>query len=312
MSGEIKKKEKGKAPRYAKWGYIFLIPFFATYTVFSLIPLINTFYNSLFENYRSGLTQIGPNFVGLANYVAIFQSDLLKYAGNTIILWVIGFIPQILFSLLLAVWFTDYRLHLRGTSFFKTVIYLPNVIMAASFSMLFFTLFADNGPINSLLMNMGIISEPFRFMSSVWGTRGLIGLMNFMMWFGNTTILLMAAIMGVDQALFEAAEIDGATHFQIFRKITIPTIKPIFIYVLITSLIGGLQMFDVPQVLTNGKGTPNHTSTTLIMFLNSHLYSKNYGMAGALSVILFIITGALSLVVFKVLTGDSSRKAVNS
>jgi multiple sugar transport system permease protein len=184
--------------------------------------------------------------------------------------------------------------------------------MAASFSMLFFTLFADNGPINSLLMNMGIISEPFRFMSSVWGTRGLIGLMNFMMWFGNTTILLMAAIMGVDQALFEAAEIDGATHFQIFRKITIPTIKPIFIYVLITSLIGGLQMFDVPQVLTNGKGTPNHTSTTLIMFLNSHLYSKNYGMAGALSVILFIITGALSLVVFKVLTGDSSRKAVNS
>ena len=302
-----KKTEKGKAPRYSKYGYLFLIPFFAVYTIFSLIPLINTIYNSFFENYRSGLTTIGPNFVGLANYATVFQSDIMKYAGNTMILWIIGFVPQILVSLLLAVWFTDVRLRLKATGFFKTVIYLPNVIMAASFAMLFFTLFADNGPINSLLMNWGIISEPYRFMSSIAGTRGLIGLMNFMMWFGNTTIMLMAAIMGVDQSLFEAAEIDGATHFQIFRKITIPTIKPIFIYVVITSLIGGLQMFDVPQVLTNGKGTPNHTSTTLIMDLNSHLYSKNYGMAGALSVVLFIITGILSLVVFKVLTGGKDK-----
>ncbi|NCB33811.1 MAG: sugar ABC transporter permease [Erysipelotrichia bacterium] len=302
-----RKNKKGKSPRYSKYGYLFLIPFFAVYTLFSLIPLFNTIYNSFFENYRSGLNIIGPNFVGLANYATVFQSDIMKYAGNTMILWVIGFVPQILVSLLLAVWFTDVRLRLKATGFFKTVIYLPNVIMAASFAMLFFTLFADNGPINSLLMNLGILSEPYRFMSSVSGTRGLVGLMNFMMWFGNTTIMLMAAIMGVDQSLFEAAEIDGASHFQIFRKITIPTIKPIFIYVVITSLIGGLQMFDVPQVLTNGKGTPNHTSTTLIMDLNSHLYSKNYGMAGALSVVLFIITGVLSMIVFKALTGGKDK-----
>jgi multiple sugar transport system permease protein len=112
----------------------------------------------------------------------------------------------------------------------------------------------------------------------------------------------------VDSALFEAAAIDGAKSLQIFTKITMPTIKPIFIYVLITSLIGGLQMFDVPQVLTNGKGTPDRTSMTLIMFLNNHLYSKNYGMAGALSVILFIITAALSLVVFFILTGSGKEK----
>lgn len=303
-----KRAKAGKKISYSKWGYIFLIPFFATYLVFSFIPLVNTFYNSLFENYRSGLTQIGPNFVGLQNYASIFQSDLLKYMGNTVILWLIGFIPQIFISLLLAVWFADYRMRLRGSSFFKTVIYLPNVIMAASFAMLFFALFSDEGPMNNLLIRFGIVDAPIRFLATVWGTRGLVGLMNFMMWFGNTTILLMAAILGVDGSLFEAASIDGAKPFQIFTKITMPIIKPIFIYVFITSLIGGLQMFDVPQVLTNAKGTPDRTSTTLIMFLNNHLYSKNYGMAGALSVILFVITAILSLMVFFVLTGSGNKK----
>ena len=303
-----KRAKAGKKISYSKWGYIFLIPFFATYFIFSFIPLVNTFYNSMFENYRSGLTQVGPNFVGLQNYASIFQSDLLKYMGNTVILWIIGFIPQILISLLLAVWFADYRMRLKGSSFFKTVIYLPNVIMAASFAMLFFALFSDEGPMNNLLIKMGISDTPIRFLTTVWGTRGLVGLMNFMMWFGNTTILLMAAILGVDASLFEAASIDGAKSFQIFTKITMPIIKPIFIYVFITSLVGGLQMFDVPQVLTNAKGTPDRTSTTLIMFLNNHLYSRNYGMAGALSVILFIITAALSLMVFFVLTGSGNKK----
>ena len=269
---------------------------------------MNTFYNSLFENYRSGLKQIGPEFVGLQNYVSIFQSDLLKYFGNTMILWIIGFIPQIVVSLILAVWFADFRLRIRGSSFFKTIIYLPNVIMAASFAMLIFALFSDDGPMNHLLIKLGFTNSPVRFLATVWGTRGLIGLMNFMMWFGNTTILLMAAILGVDASLFEAASMDGAKSLQIFTKVTMPVIKPIFIYVLITSMIGGLQMFDVPQVLTNAKGSPDRTSMTLIMFLNNHLYSKNYGMAGALSVILFFITAALSLVVFFALTDTGKKK----
>ncbi len=303
-----KKAKTRKKVSYAKWGYIFLIPFFATYFIFSLIPLINTFYNSLFENYRSGLTQIGPNFVGFQNYISIFQSDLLKYFGNTMILWVIGFVPQIIISLILAVWFADFRMKLRGSAFFKTIIYMPNVIMAASFAMLIFALFSDNGPMNNLLIKAGVSEEPIRFMSTVWGTRGLIGLMNFMMWFGNTTILLMAAIMGVDASLFEAASIDGAKSLQIFTKVTMPIIRPIFVYVLITSMIGGLQMFDVPQVLTNAQGTPDRTSMTLIMFLNNHLYSKNYGMAGALSVILFLITAVLSMFVFVMLTSSGNKK----
>lgn len=171
--------------------------------------------------------------------------------------------------------------------------------MASAFAMLFFTLFSDGGPVNSILIQMGIRQEPFKFFASVWGTRSLVAFMNFVMWFGNTTILLMAGMMGIDTSLFEAAQVDGATSRQIFFRITLPLLKPILVYVMITSLIGGLQMFDVPQILTNGSGEPMRSSMTLIMYLNKHLFSKNYGMAGALSVLLFIVTGILSLIVFK-------------
>jgi len=254
------------------------------------------------------LTEVGPNFVGLANYAALFTGgDLLKYFGNTMIMWILGFIPQIVVSLLLAAWFSDPSLRLKGAPFFQTVIYMPNLIMASAFSMLFFALFSDIGPINSILQNMGLIDEAYKFLSHTGSARALVAFMNFVMWFGNTTILLLAGMLGIDTSLYEAAEVDGATATQIFFRITLPILKPILIYVMITSLIGGLQMFDVPQILTNGEGSPTRTTMTLIMFLNKHLYSKNYGMGGALSVMLFIITGILSLIIFRFNTSDKYK-----
>ena len=296
----MKTEKRGKVVRYNKWGYIFLIPFILVYLVFQFIPLASTIYNSFFENYRSGLTQIGPNFVGLENYrTIVVNGDLITYAENTLIMWVMGFVPQIIVSLLLAAWFSNPSLRLRGQRFFKTVIYLPNLIMASAFAMLFFTLFADSGPVNSILAQMGILAEPYKFMSNVWSARTLVAFMNRRMWFGNTTILLMAGMMGIDTALFEAAEVDGATSTQAFFKITIPLLRPILVYVIITSLIGGLQMFDVPQIRTNATGDPMRSTMTLIMYLNKHLYSKNYGLGGALSVVMFIVTAILSMIVYK-------------
>ena len=298
-----------KSVSYAKWGYIFIAPFFITYAIVHLTPQVLTIYNSFFENYREGLTQIGPDFVGLKNYITLFTPDsngsidILKYTGNTVALWLGGAIPQIIIALLLAIFFTSTRLKIKGQAFFKAVIYMPNLIMASAFSMLFFTLFSNVGPVNQLIVQMGWSDHVIDFFAMKFTVRGLICLMNFLMWFGNTTILLMAGIMGIDQSLFEAAVMDGAKSIQVFFRVTLPLLMPILIYTVITALIGGLQMFDVPQVLTNGLGTPNRSSTTLIMYLNNYLgASKNYGMSGAISVIIFIITGALSLVVFKFLT----------
>ena len=115
------KKSSGKVVRYNKWGYIFLIPFIVVYVIFQLIPLVSTIYNSFFENYMSGLTQVGPNFVGLANYKKLFSDgDIWIYTKNTMLLWIMCFIPQIILSLVLGAWFSDVRLRLKGTRFFKT------------------------------------------------------------------------------------------------------------------------------------------------------------------------------------------------
>ncbi|MDE6912697.1 MAG: sugar ABC transporter permease [Lachnospiraceae bacterium] len=301
----MKSQKQSRVVSYNKWGYIFLIPFIVVYVVFQFIPLVTTVVNSFYENYRSGLTQIGPTFIGFENYKKILQNkDLWTYAQNTLIMWAMGFIPQILVSLLLGAWFSNPSLRLKGQRFFKTVIYLPNLIMASAFAMLFFTLFSNSGPVNSILMQAGVISEPYKFLSNVWSARSLVAFMNFLMWFGNTTILLMAGMMGIDTSLFEAAQVDGATSTQVFFRITLPLLRPILLYVMITSLIGGLQMFDVPQILTNGTGDPMRSTMTLIMYLNKHLFSKNYGMAGALSVLLFIVTGVLSMIVYKATNGN--------
>ena len=308
----MKKSGKDREDRgisYAKWGYLFILPFFTAYILFTLIPQLMTFYNSLFMNYRDGLTQVGPKFVGLDNYVKLFSPDnsgsvgMIRYFGNTLILWLMGAVPQIVVALLLAVFFTSYRLNIRGQQFFKTVIYMPNLIMASAFSMLFFTLFSPVGPVNQLVLAAGWADKAIDFLNIKISVRVLISLMNFLMWFGNTTILLMAGIQGIDQSLFEAAEIDGANSIQVFFRVTLPLLSPILVYTIITAMIGGLQMFDVPQVLTNGKGTPDRASMTMAMYLNNYLKtSKNYGMAGAVSVVLFIISAALSLFVYNTLS----------
>ncbi len=292
--------KKIKSVSYAKWGYIFIAPFLIAFIVFQLVPLLSTIYNSFFENYRVGLQQVGPNFIGLDNYVKLIsEGELANAALNTAVIWILGFIPQLLISLLLAVWFTSYRLKLKGQRFFKTVLYLPNLIMASAFAMLFYMLFSPAGPINQMLTQAGVIDKSIMFFDVPITNRAIMAFMNFLMWFGNTMILLMAGIMGIDQSLFESSEIDGAKPLQVFFKVTLPLLAPILAYVIITSLIGGIQLFDIPQVLTAGQGTPDRTAMTLIMYLNRLLASKDVGLAGAVSVLVFIVTAILSIFVYK-------------
>ena len=292
--------------KYGKWGLIFILPFFICYGVFQLYPLIATFYRSFFHDKTDIFLNSVFEFAGFENYIDLFTKyDIVKYFGNTMLLWLLGFIPQIIVSLLFASWFTDIRLKLKGTGAVKVILYLPNMLMASSIAVLFGKLFAVTGPINHIL------GTSIHFLENEWGIRLIIAFINFLMWFGNTTILLMAGIMGIDQSLFEAASIDGATSGQVFFKITLPLLMPILLYVAITSLIGGLQMFDVPQIITAGSGSPNNSCMTLIMYLNRLIGSgsKNYGMGGAVSVVIFILTGALSMIVFKTMvTRDDKPK----
>ena len=226
------KQKKQKGVSYAKWGYIFIIPFFVCYLAFTLYPQIKTIIYSFEKYYESGLRVIGPKWNGIQNYVKLFSKSengvvmILRCFGNTMIMWLMGAIPQFLISLILAVFFTSSRLRLKCTGFFKSVFYMPNLIMAAAFAFLFYALFNTVGPINQLAQMMGWADKPIDFITTYpWSTRTLVASMNFLLWFGNTTILLMAGIMGIDESLFESARMDGASSSRVFKDITLPLLK---------------------------------------------------------------------------------------
>lgn len=297
---------------YNKWGMRFIMPFIVIYVLFSLIPLLSTFIYSFFEYYFrfGGLEQVGPNFNGFDNYIKVFtEGKFFVYFFNTMIMWVMGFIPQLLISLLLALWFTSTRLRIRAQGTFKTIMYMPNLVMASAFSLLFLRLFANNGPITNLLFELELLPTSFSFVDHMWPTRGLIALMNFLMWFGNTTILLMAGIMGIDQTLLESASVDGANSRQTFFKIVLPLLKPILLFVMVTSLVGGVQMFDIPTIFTGGSGGPKQGAMTVMMYIADLLsISKQYGLAGAVSTVLFVITASISLTFFYFFNKDEFKK----
>ncbi|MBQ7782480.1 MAG: sugar ABC transporter permease [Oscillospiraceae bacterium] len=294
---------------YAKYGYIFILPFFVIYAFFQVYPLFNTFFLSTQSN-----GSVVTESVGLDNFKAILtgegsrpwkavHNDFFRVMGNTLILWFGNFIPQIIISLLLAAWFTDAYLKIKGKGFYKIVMYMPNIITAASVAALFVMLFSDSefGAVNKMLMNWGSIEEPITFVSGKTQSRVMIMIIQTWMWFGNTTIMLMSGIMGINPSLFEAANIDGATATQQFFQITLPLLKPIMLYTMVTSMIGGLQMFDMPYLYNIGT-SQNKFTETIAVFIYNHFHSlkPNYGYSAAASVVLFFITAALGSVCFAV------------
>lgn len=279
-----------------KYGYLFIAPFFIVFAIFNLYPTIYTIALSFQD--ISGFAVEG-NFVGLQNFTNLLNNNVfIQSVRNTFILWTVNFIPQILLALVLAYWFTNNRLKLKGQHFFKSMFYFPNIMTAATVAVIFYTLFSfPRGPVNQVLVGTGVLEAPFDFFRSVPFTRGLVSFIQFWMWYGQTTLVIIAGILSIDKSLYEAATVDGATNWQSFTKITLPLIQPITIYVLITSLIGGLQMFDIPLLLTNGG--PNGSVETIMTYIYKQAFQggRNVSIAAAASVFLLIITMLASLAI---------------
>lgn len=309
-------KKKKKKISYGKYGYFFIAPFFITYLLFQLWPLINTFYYSTLSYYKRNGREF-VDFAGIQNFLNVLglaageRPYALSYLKNTLIMWGFNFVPQILVSLLLAVWLTDQKVKVKGTGAVKVIVYLPSIITAASVSVLFKALFSQYGPITQTLKDWGAIAKNFDFMSSVAGSRGLISGILWWMWFGNTTLLLISGVLGIDPGLFEAADIDGATGFEKFRYITLPLLKPLMLYTLVTSAIGGLQMYDIPALFnvpeTGLVGLPDDKTTTMAMYI-MRLYNSDVGKAAAVSVILFAVTLIVSLILFASMSDKDERR----
>ncbi|MBQ8924098.1 MAG: sugar ABC transporter permease [Lachnospiraceae bacterium] len=308
---------KKKSVEHGKYGVMFSIPFFVVFLIFQLYPLILTFYNSLIYSNKQGRNT--TDVFGLGNFTHyIFGHDaggeVWHALGVTAVMWILNFIPQILLSLLLAAWFTDIKYKLKGNGIYKVIMYMPNIITAATIAVLFYSLFSNNGPMTKLFQNLGWVGSN-GFLSKGWASLIIISFIQFWMWYGNTMIVLCAGILGINPSLYEAAMVDGATSRQQFFQITLPLLKPILQYTLVTSAIGGLQMYDIPQLFNEGGpivkvGDASVNSTTTVMMLIKNYASPgartDMGRAAAYSVLLFVATLIVSLFFYK-LTQDKSN-----
>ena len=286
---------------YAKYGYIFSIPFVAAFLIFTLYPIIYTI--SLGFTDFKGLGTTTFHFLDnpFRNFQIILANPSFQKAlWNTVFIWVVNFIPQIFLAILLSAWFTNGQRKIKGQGIFKVIFYMPNIITAATVAILFGALFGyPMGPVNDLFTTLGWSEKPIYFLQNKWVARGVIAFIQFWMWYGYTMIILISGILGINPELFEAAQIDGATNFQKFIYVTIPNLRTILIYTLITSMIGGLQMFDIPKLFVQNSGPDSATLTTSVFIYNqafsgSYLYNR----ASAASMIMFLIISVLSGIVF--------------
>lgn len=315
MQTQTAAKTKHKSISYSRYGYFFIAPFFITFLIFGLYPILFTFKTSITD--AVGWEKVlNNNIIGFENFRQLFDKSSLVYSkfwgalGNTMIIWFFNFVPQLGLALILASWFTDSRLHLKLQGFYKVTIFMPNIITAATIGMLFMSLFAyPIGPVNTFVQTSGIAAMPIEYFRSVAWSRGLISFIQWWMWCGNTMIVMIAGISGINPSLFEAALVDGCSSRQTFWKITLPLIKPILVYNLTTSLVGGLTMFDIPHMMT--QGNPNETTNTVARFIYMQGFtgSRNFNMASAASVVLFGIIIIGSLIIRYVLNDHDPKPA---
>ena len=299
---------KKKKVSYAKYGYIFSIPFVVAFCLFTLYPIIFTVVLG-FTDFK-GLGNVNWHFLDnpFQNFEAILSSATFKTAlSNTVMMWSWNFLPQILLALLLAAIFTNVRNKVKGQGFFKVVFYMPNIITAATVAVLFGSMFGyPMGPMNDLFHTLGLADKPIYFLQSKWVARGVVSFIQFWMWYGYTMIVLISGILGISPELYEAADIDGASTVQQFFYITLPNLRTVLIFTLVTSLIGGLTMFDIPNLLVLKSGPNNATLTTSVFIYNQAFAgSYMYNRASATSIIMFIIIAILSAIVFTLMQDKS-------
>jgi len=324
---QIKKKIVGHETRTNRWGYFFVAPFVIVFCIFNLWPTFYTFLLSFtdLQGLRSGLDF---KFVGFANYTKLVKDVYFWGAlGNTFIIWGFNFIPQLGLALILAIWLSDVRLNLAGKGLFRALVYMPNLLTAASVALLFRSIFGFGAhvtaPANQFLYSLGIqatkidpitgetVREAINFFRSVPFSRGLVAFIQWWMWYGYTLIILMAGITTISPSLYESAVIDGANSRQTTWYITLPLLRPIMLYILITSAIGGMQMFDIPFLLTDQQGGPDFKTRTTTLYQYNRALGRgatDYAYGAAVSIGIFLVTIVLALFIFFFLQDRSELK----
>ncbi len=274
--------------------WLFIIPSVILIVSFVFYPMVQAFLTSL-------QTGIGANmhFSGIENYKRLLTDTTFRKALFNTVLYLVVQVPiMILLALMISSILNDKKL--KGRGFFRTAIFLPCVTSLVAYSIIFKSLFATDGFINGLLMKIHIIDEPIAWITNAFFARMLIIIAITWRWVGYNMVFYLAGLQGIDDSIYEAAEIDGANGVQRFRYITVPMLKPIILFTTINSTIGTLQLFDEPVNIT--EGGPANATITISQYIYNLLfkYQPNFGYAAAVSYVIVVLIVVLSFIQMKV------------
>jgi lactose/L-arabinose transport system permease protein len=291
----LKRSNKNRSLNYKldRKAWLFVIPSIILVTVFVFYPMIQAFITSLQSGMGNNLS-----FVGIDNYKRLLTDSTFKKALFNTVLYLIIQVPiMIILALVISAILNDKKLKARG--FFRTAIFLPCVTSLVAYSIIFKSLFATDGFVNAFLININVISQPIAWITHPIWARVLIIIAITWRWTGYNMVFYLAGMQSIDDSIYEAAEIDGASAFMRFKSITLPLLKPIILFTTINSTIGTLQLFDETVNITNGG--PANATITISQYIYNLLfkYSPNFGYAAAISYVIVLIIVILSFVQLK-------------
>ena len=294
------KKGMGLLAKQKAAGWGFLAPASLLIFVMSFYPMIQAFITSLKTGSSANLQWADPIF---KNYIRMFKDKVFMTSmGNTFLYLLIQVPIMLVLAILLAQLLNNKDLKFRGL--FRTLIFLPCATALVSYALIFKTLFATQGLINSFLVGLGIVKENVNWLGQPATAKAVIIIALLWRWTGYNMVFFLAGLQNIEYSVYEAANIDGASGWKTFWHITVPLLRPVIVMTGIMSINGTLQLFDESVNLTNGG--PSNTTITMSHYIYNNSLGQgvaNFGYASALAFVVFILVAILAFINMKV--GDT-------
>ena len=295
MSNKPRKMTLEKKHNLTGWAFLARATFLIA--VFSFWPMIK----ALVLSFQTGKGR-NMQMAGFTNYIRMFQDDVfIQSIKNTFFYFILQVPIMLVVAMVLACILNKKDLRFKG--FFRTMIFLPCTTSLVAYSIIFRSLFANDGLVNYVLVNLGILDKPYNFLTQPFAAKMVILLGLLWRWTGYNMVFYLAGLQNIEYSVYEAAKIDGANGWKTFWKITVPLLKPTIIMTFIMSINGTLQLFDESVNLT--KGGPANSTITMSHYIYNTCFINvpNFGYAAAMSFIIFIMVAVLAFINLKV--GDT-------
>jgi ABC-type sugar transport system permease subunit len=286
--------------------FLLILPFFLIFFTFQLFPIIFSFFVSLTKWSGAG----SPKFIGLANYIRMFQDPVFyESIFNTLIIMLFALPFQLAIGLLLAVVLKDFTSKFRTS--LQTVNFLPYLTTPVAIGLIFSLLFEwKTGAVNLVLQSLGLVDVPYYWLGEEMGSRIVIIILCIWKYFGYMMVMFLAGLSTIPEELYEAARIDGANWFYSFRRITIPMLRPIMTFVITMSIIGGWKLFDEPKLLFPEEslqpiGGPGRAVLTVVLkFYDTSFRTFDFGYGASIAYGLFLIIFIFSLITIRIMNKE--------